>query len=142
MAAIKIISGPEEFSHKEIPIPANVRESDTIFTEMSKAGCFWEVNLSGLNSRDSCTVKIMDFSARLARSICMGTPIFVDDQRVIVCSISKKSVDKALRKVITLLLVLDGNMMIAKDDQHALRIKMIPNATGYDFTDATAFASA
>ena len=142
MAVIKVTFGPEEFIGKEIPIPVNPRENESIFKEMAKSNCFWEVDMAGLSSAEAYNVKIVDFSARCARSICMGIPIFIDNQRIIVLSISRKSVDNALRKVINLLAVSGGNMRIAKDDKKELKIEIIPNTEIDDFAEGMFFANA
>ena len=142
MACIRIVAGPEKFLHKKINIPLNVRESDVIFMEMAKANCFWEVDLRDLSSTDACAVKIIDFSARCARSIFMKVPIFVDNKRIIVLSISKKSVENALRKVVNLLMVLDGGMIIVKDDIDSLRIESLPSTVRDDFANIAVFANA
>ncbi|HBI51040.1 MAG: hypothetical protein US57_C0024G0006 [Candidatus Moranbacteria bacterium GW2011_GWC2_37_73] len=142
MAFIKITAGPEKIAGKEFPIPANIRESETIFKEIVKEGCFWKIDMSGLSSSAIYDLKIMDFSARCARSICMGIPIFIKDQRIVVLSVSKKSVDDALRRVINLLIVSGGNMRIAKDDKDGLKIEIIPNVESDDFAEGMIFANA
>lgn len=142
MAAIKVISGPRGLAGIEIPISADVREMQSVFMELAKANCFWEVNLSGLNSLQAHEVKIMDFSARCARSICLGVPVFLDGQKIVVLSFSRKSVENALRRLVNLLEVSDGNMKIARDDKQGLRIEMIPNAMSDDFAEGMVFANA
>lgn len=142
MASIKVISGPEVFIGKEFPISTNVRETEAVFMGLAKAECFWTVNLLGLTDYAACEVKIMDFSARCARSICMKIPIFVDGKRTIVLSISKKSVDNALHKIINLLLVSDGNMIVVEDSSQRLAIDMVLGDESDDFADGTFFANA
>lgn len=142
MADIKVISGPERLMGKDFPIPANVRKAESVFLELAASRCFWIVNLSGLTSREMCEIKIMDFSARCVRSIFMGIPIFIDGDKAIVLSISKKSVDTALRKITNLLLVSEGNMIVVEDSRQRLEIKMVSYLETDDFADDVIFANA
>ncbi len=142
MATIKVIEGSKKFVGKNIPIPVNIRESEDIFRDLANDYCFWEIDLLGLSENDVYELMIIDFATRCARSICMGIPIFIDEQRIIVLSVSKKSVDNALRKVTNLLAVSGGNMRIARDDKQGLKIETIPNIEDDDFAEGMFFANA
>ncbi|MDD5396914.1 MAG: hypothetical protein PHW24_02530 [Candidatus Moranbacteria bacterium] len=135
MANIRVLFGPDKFAGKVLPIPDEVRKIGSTFTEMVVKRCFWVIDMSGLDENQSYEVKVMDFSARCVRSICMGIPVFIDGQKVVATTISKKSIDAVLHKVINLLAVSNGNMIFAEDSNKELRIEIIPNAGSDDFED-------